>query len=122
MLGVYMDHLHALDSGLRYGKFLQLYVDTKPYLITGRTERVHREMLKEVLSDAHIPFKTEKLFIGEGPSPRGDRYQLTGAGLMYIDDDTLLLSGQSDSYELKPDRYHVQDIKNLLSYLLKIQV
>ena len=92
------------------GKFVQVKIDDEPYIRLGPMERVHSNMLKDLLIEAEVEFKTIKDQAGENIVKRkGERYDMVGAGVYRVprNQELIILTGKSMGYEIGPNIEHL---------------
>ena len=96
------------------GKFLQVYLDKTPYLVLGNYIGIHAKIFEKFLKIRCVGFETVRLRGPEfGPSLKGQRYELVGAGVFDIVDDEISLHGKSGGYNMGPDKNHAQELSKL---------
>ncbi len=102
-----------LRDNPKSNKFIQLYVNNKPYLrfIRPSDVRYHFDILANTLMDEFgMGFKSER----EIPKKKGERYEMVGAGIFEkIDDKKVRLYGASRDYLIGPNKEHADKISEL---------
>lgn len=90
-------------------KFIQVYIDGVPCLIVESEQLFHGQILEKILVEHEIT-DFEKFNISRyltAPVAKGNRYELTGAGICVREENVLLFSGKSVDYEVRPDKEHL---------------
>jgi hypothetical protein len=107
-----------------FGKFIQVYVNDKPYMRIGAINILHGQIFRQLLNELNIPFNSKATgYVDENdnvssimiPLKRGDLYELVGAGFVQLDKESLEFYGNSIDYNpLGVDENHLYKIaKNI---------
>ncbi len=98
-------------------KFVQLYVDEKPFLRLGNTNTLHGELLAQCLDSLEVPYKLTRspLTRAEVPEIKGERYEAVGMGIAIVMSGSKKTDfhGSSADYQITPNRDHLKLIQEL---------
>lgn len=96
-----------------YGKFIQIKYNKKPYFRFLSRNYTHARGLNNFLKENTIEFaKLKGTYEDLIPSPKGDNYELVGAGT-FTEIEGYKLNGESSEYEIGPNKEHAEEISKL---------
>jgi len=110
----------SLRENLESNKFIQLEIKGQPYLrfIRPTDVRDHFDIFSNTLIEE---FGIIPEFQGPIPKVKGDNYELVGAGLFKYKEDLITLYGQSDDYQIGPNKKHATKISKLTGLEIIVQ-
>lgn len=119
-----------LPDGLTNGKFIQAYVNGQPFFRAeiGWYVPRHALIFSRLLSELRVQFNAfyehEPNKILKCPDQKGYNYELVGAGRIVIwgSETEFVLTGDSATYELKPNQRHLDDLVPHLPEGIKLRI
>ncbi len=104
-------------------RFVQLYVGEEVFFKIGRTkEESYRQVLQRAQSDLVLNSEIRPIISKIGRILEGNDYQVVGMGFCQLLGDTFCISGESNSYQMKPNKDHLNKIKPYLPKGLEIKI
>ena len=109
--------IHHDENNLDTTKFVQIFIEKKPYLIIGKEGEHHKNILERTLKDFNLEFN----FVGgyfekEVPNLKGIKYEAVGMGMVYIEKNKMYIfqNSKSHEYDICPNKEHIEKINKLL--------
>ena len=108
-------------------KFIQIYVDGEPYIrwsyFSDPACQYHRNILEKSLREFGLPVNFENIRRGVA-AREGERYKLSGAGLMAYNDkeEAYIMLGNSFDYEIMPNSEHLNLIAQYIPKEIKLRI
>jgi hypothetical protein len=105
-------------------KFIQLYVCGEPFFRFGDNDSLHSILLLSFLEQLKIGYR----FVADdngcpAPSPKGEDYELVGAGMIEGGEREFVLYGKSRAYSrIKANQKHLDDLAIHLPERIKMEI